>query len=51
MDYKLEVMVPMSDVDRTKGFYQGLGWRLDADGPDWYARYMVSEPTGKDTAQ
>jgi catechol 2,3-dioxygenase-like lactoylglutathione lyase family enzyme len=32
MDYKLEVMaMPESDVDRAKGFYQGLGWRLDAD--------------------
>lgn len=32
MDYRLEVMrVPVSDVDRAKTFYQGLGWRLDAD--------------------
>jgi catechol 2,3-dioxygenase-like lactoylglutathione lyase family enzyme len=32
MDYKFEVtVVPVSDVDRAKGFYQGLGWRLDAD--------------------
>jgi catechol 2,3-dioxygenase-like lactoylglutathione lyase family enzyme len=29
---KLEVVViPVSDVDRSKAFYQGLGWRLDAD--------------------
>ena len=29
---KLEVAtVPVSDVDRAKSFYQGLGWRLDAD--------------------
>jgi len=29
---KLEVAVlPVSDVDRAKAFYQGLGWRLDAD--------------------
>jgi catechol 2,3-dioxygenase-like lactoylglutathione lyase family enzyme len=29
---KLEVVVvPVSDVDRAKRFYQGLGWRLDAD--------------------
>ena len=37
MDYKLEVVVPVSDVDRAKAFYQGLGWRLDADfavGPE-----------------
>ena len=32
MDYKLEVVViPVSDVDKAKDFYQGLGWRLDAD--------------------
>ena len=29
---KLEVVViPVSDVDRAKKFYGGLGWRLDAD--------------------
>src|SRR5690242_1325920 len=27
------VVVPVSDVDKTKTFYQGLGWRLDADFP------------------
>ena len=32
MDLKLEVVViPVSDVDRAKEFYAGLGWRLDAD--------------------
>ncbi len=31
-DLKLEVVViPVSDVDRAKGFYERLGWRLDAD--------------------
>jgi catechol 2,3-dioxygenase-like lactoylglutathione lyase family enzyme len=34
MDLKLEVVVvPVADVDRAKDFYQGLGWRLDADFP------------------
>jgi catechol 2,3-dioxygenase-like lactoylglutathione lyase family enzyme len=29
---KFEVAVlPVTDVDRAKAFYQGLGWRLDAD--------------------
>jgi catechol 2,3-dioxygenase-like lactoylglutathione lyase family enzyme len=29
---KLEIVViPVSDVDRAKHFYAGLGWRLDAD--------------------
>jgi catechol 2,3-dioxygenase-like lactoylglutathione lyase family enzyme len=32
VDMKLEVVViPVSDVDRAKEFYGGLGWRLDAD--------------------
>ena len=32
VDMKLEVIViPVSDVDRAKGFYSKLGWRLDAD--------------------
>src|SRR3954454_8858872 len=31
-EMKLEVVVlPVSDVDRAKHFYEGLGWRLDAD--------------------
>ncbi|MGZ0145870.1 VOC family protein [Kribbella sp. WER1] len=25
------VVVPVADVDRSKAFYTGLGWRLDAD--------------------
>jgi catechol 2,3-dioxygenase-like lactoylglutathione lyase family enzyme len=32
VETKLEVVaVPVSDVDRAKRFYQGLGWKLDAD--------------------
>jgi catechol 2,3-dioxygenase-like lactoylglutathione lyase family enzyme len=32
VDMKLEVLVvPVSDADRAKRFYQNLGWRLDAD--------------------
>jgi catechol 2,3-dioxygenase-like lactoylglutathione lyase family enzyme len=27
------VVVPVSDVDRAKRFYESLGWRLDADFP------------------
>ena len=31
-DLKLEVVViPVSDVDRARRFYESLGWRLDAD--------------------
>ncbi len=32
VDMKLEIVViPVSDVDRAKAFYENLGWRLDAD--------------------
>jgi catechol 2,3-dioxygenase-like lactoylglutathione lyase family enzyme len=32
MDMKLEVLLlPISDVDRAKGFYEKLGFRLDID--------------------
>ena len=45
---KLEVLViPVSDVDRAKEFYGGLGWRLDADydnGSDF--RVIQFTPTG-----
>jgi catechol 2,3-dioxygenase-like lactoylglutathione lyase family enzyme len=31
-EFRLEVVVlPVTDVDRAKEFYGGLGWRLDAD--------------------
>src|SRR6185295_3794179 len=32
------VTVPVSDVDRAKRFYEGLGWRVDADfaNGDWH---------------
>jgi catechol 2,3-dioxygenase-like lactoylglutathione lyase family enzyme len=34
VDMRLEVVVvPVSDMDRAKDFYQGLGWRLDGDYP------------------
>jgi predicted enzyme related to lactoylglutathione lyase len=32
VDLKLEVIpIPVSEIDRAKAFYEGLGWRLDAD--------------------
>ena len=41
IDLKLEVVVlPVSDVERAKHFYESIGWRLDADfsdGKDWRA--------------
>jgi catechol 2,3-dioxygenase-like lactoylglutathione lyase family enzyme len=47
VDMKLEVVVvPVSDVDRAKGFYEGLGWRLDADfpGPDGFRVVQLTPP-------
>jgi len=49
VDMKLEVIViPVSDVDRAKRFYDGLGWRLDADYPsdDGYFRVVQFTPPG-----
>jgi catechol 2,3-dioxygenase-like lactoylglutathione lyase family enzyme len=40
LDLKLEVItIPVSDIERAKRFYEGLGWRLDADfsGDGWRA--------------
>ena len=32
IEFKLEAFIlPVSDVERAKGFYQGLGWRFDGD--------------------
>ena len=48
VDLKLEVVVlPVADVDRTKRFYESLGWRPDADftnGDDW--RLVQMTPPG-----
>jgi len=47
VDLKLEVVViPVSDVDRAKRFYEGLGWRLDADfsGGDHWRGVQVTPP-------
>jgi len=49
IDMKLEVVViPVSDVDRAKRFYGGLGWRLDADyaSDDGYFRVIQFTPPG-----
>jgi catechol 2,3-dioxygenase-like lactoylglutathione lyase family enzyme len=48
VDMKFEIVViPVSDVDRAKRFYGGLGWRLDADfaaGDEW--RVIQFTPPG-----
>ncbi len=51
-DLKLEVVVlPVSDVDRAKAFYGGLGWRLDADFSfDNGFRVVQFTPPGSDAS-
>jgi len=48
VETKLEIVViPVSDVDRAKRFYEALGWRLDADfkaGDNW--RVVQLTPPG-----
>lgn len=47
MDLKLEVLtIAVSDVDRARDFYVGLGFRLDADFPvnDNYRVVQVTPP-------
>ena len=47
LDVKLEVVViPVSDVDRAKRFYQGMGWREDVDvaGPHGYRAVHLTPP-------
>ena len=48
VDMKLEVVVvPVTDVERSKRFYGGLGWRLDADfSNDTGWRVVHMTPTG-----
>ncbi|HEX4009582.1 MAG TPA: VOC family protein [Solirubrobacteraceae bacterium] len=47
MNMRLEVVVvPVSDVDRAKQFYQSLGWHLDADyvGDDDFRIVQLTPP-------
>ncbi len=47
VDMKLEIVViPVSDVDRAKRFYGGLGWRLDADFAGEDFRVIQFTPPG-----
>ena len=46
MRYEVTVL-PVADVDRAKAFYEGLGWRLDADFPiDEHYRVVQFTPPG-----
>jgi len=48
VDMKLEVdIIPVSDVERSKQFYRGLGWRLDNDvAPGNGVRIVQFTPPG-----
>src|SRR6476469_5753766 len=47
VDMRLETaVVPVSDVDRAKAFYEGLGWRLDAHFGDETFRIVQLTPPG-----
>jgi catechol 2,3-dioxygenase-like lactoylglutathione lyase family enzyme len=51
MDYKLEVIIiPVSDVDRAKKFYENLGWRLDADFANGDFRVVQLTPPNSDAS-
>jgi len=51
VDMKLEViLLSVSDVDRSKAFYQNLGWRLDADFAADDFRVMQMTPPNSGTS-
>jgi catechol 2,3-dioxygenase-like lactoylglutathione lyase family enzyme len=52
VDMKLEVVVlPVSDAERSKAFYEALGWRLDADFVfSETSRILQFTPTGSDAS-
>ena len=52
VDMKLEVqIIPVSDVDRSKEFYERLGWRLDDDvAPMEGLRIVQFTPPGSPTS-
>src|SRR3989442_2842868 len=52
VDMKLEVhVIPVSDVDRAKQFYESLGWRLDDDvAPIEGLRNVQFTPPGSRTS-
>ncbi|HYA45846.1 MAG TPA: VOC family protein [Acidimicrobiales bacterium] len=48
---KLEaVVIPVSDVDRAKEFYERLGWQLEADMVDGDLRLVQFTPSGRGCA-
>ena len=59
VDLELEVIaIPVSDIDRARSFYAGLGWAVDADfryeptapkhhWSGWYAAYVIARERGR----
>ncbi|GAA4136715.1 VOC family protein [Leifsonia shinshuensis] len=52
MELKLEIaVIPVSDVDRAKGFYEQAGFRLDADfSTDKGLRVVQATPPGSEAS-
>ena len=51
LDMKLEVIIiPVSDVDRAKKFYENLGWRLDIDIANGGFRGIQFTPHNSETS-
>ena len=53
-DMKFEVIIiPVSDVERAKAFYNALGWRLDADfaGGDAFRVIQFTPPGSSSSIQ
>lgn len=47
LDMKLETaVIPVSDIDRAKAFYENLGWRVDADLGGGEFRIVQLTPPG-----
>jgi catechol 2,3-dioxygenase-like lactoylglutathione lyase family enzyme len=54
IDMKLEaIVIPVTDVDRAKEFYSGLGWRLDADvaGTNGFRLIQFTPPGSRSSVQ
>jgi catechol 2,3-dioxygenase-like lactoylglutathione lyase family enzyme len=51
MDFRLEVIIiPVSEVDRAKKFYENLDWRLDADFANGDFRVVQLTPPNSDAS-
>ena len=44
------VVLAVSDIDRAKAFYAGLGWRIDVDVVSGHDRIVRLTPAGSDAS-